>query len=162
MKRHSLCLILALLSTACGDTEADVGYVRLKNDFDNPAMERRPPWTICKSSFQGVELGAVTIGSTGDEKEVPAGIDYVLMVAAWNDPTCSPASALPLASKSEEEVVTGQHRTIAIHVANHQGPCPPEGVQPIPEAQYERIRALWPEFGFKPYAERTQNSQCAK
>jgi hypothetical protein len=38
---------------------------------------------------------------------------------------------------------------------------PPEGVAPIPQAQYDRIRELWPELGFKPYAERTENTQCS-
>jgi hypothetical protein len=44
---------------------------------------------------------------------------------------------------------------------NHQGPCPPEGVAPIPEAQYERIRELWPDYGFTAYEDRKQNTQCA-
>jgi hypothetical protein len=47
-----------------------------------------------------------------------------------------------------------------MNMANHQGPCPPEGVAPIPEAVYDRIIALWPEFNFLPYAQRTQNTEC--
>ncbi len=83
------------------------------------------------------------------------------MVAAWGDPTCSSAKSLPIASKNKEEVVGGQTRTIAIGMSNHQGPCPPEGVAPIPEELYNRILQLWPEYGFKPYADRAQNIQCA-
>jgi MoxR-like ATPase len=82
------------------------------------------------------------------------------MVAAWDDPSCALENCLPIASKNEEEVVDGQRRTIVIGLPNHQGPCPPEGVPPIPEAQYERIRALWPSYGFEPYADRAQNPQC--
>ena len=55
---------------------------------------------------------------------------------------------------------SGQHETITMEMANHQGPCPPEGVAPIPEAVYDRIIALWPEFNFQPYATRAQNTEC--
>lgn len=82
------------------------------------------------------------------------------MVAAWDDTSGNPAYCLPLASKVEEEVVAGQTRTIVIQMTNHQGPCPPEGVQPMPEVLYERIRQLWPQYNFKPYNQRTQNPQC--
>jgi hypothetical protein len=83
------------------------------------------------------------------------------MVAAWNDPACDPAHSLPIATKTKEEVVGGQSRTIAVGITNHQGACPPEGVPPIPQEQYDRIVQLWPEYGFKPYAARWQNAQCA-
>jgi hypothetical protein len=81
-------------------------------------------------------------------------------VAAWDDPTCAPENCLPIASKNEEEVVAGQSRTIAINMPNHQGPCPPEGVPPIPEDQYNRILALWPKYAFKPYEQRAENTEC--
>jgi len=90
----------------------------------------------------------------------PMSLDNVLLVAAWDDASCSPENSLPLASKNEEEIVSGQTRTIALNMANHQGPCPPQGVAPIPEAQYTRILALWPSYNFKPYAERTENTEC--
>lgn len=156
-------LVLALLAgmlSACGGEDEGSALVKIKNDFNNPEMTFQPPWTICKSSYLGVEFGKLGTGETSAEQEVTPGLDYVLMVAAWDDPTCSPDNALPIASKNEEEVVDGQSRTISINLANHQGACPPEGVAPIPEAQYNRILALWPEFNFKPYAERTQNTQC--
>jgi hypothetical protein len=157
-------LSVALLAgslPACSSAKNEANaLVKLKNDFDNPAMAAKPPWTICKSSYLGVDFGKLAIGETSAEKQVAPGLDYVLMVAAWNDPTCAPENTLPIASKNEEEVVDGQARTVAINLANHQGACPPEGVPPIPEAQYNRILSLWPEFNFKPYADRTQNTQC--
>jgi len=155
----ALGVALASLLAACGG-DAGKAHVSIKNDFNNPQMSFQPPWTICRSSYLGVDFGQIAIGETSAEKQVTPGLDYVLMVAAWNDPTCSPAHALPIATANEEEVVDGQTRTIAINLANHQGACPPEGVAPIPEAQYNRILQLWPEFNFQPYANRTQNTQC--
>jgi len=155
-------LVIALFVgtlSACGDEEG-TALVKIKNDFNNPEASFQPPWTICKSSYLGVEFGKLGVGETSQEHELTPGLDYVLMVAAWNDPTCSPENALPIASKNEEEVVDGQSRTVSIGVANHQGACPPEGVAPIPEAQYNRILQLWPEFNFRPYAERRQNAEC--
>jgi hypothetical protein len=35
-------------------------------------------------------------------------------------------------------------------------------VQPIPREQYERILALWPDYNFKPYDQRTENTQCTE
>lgn len=139
---------------------AKTAFVSIKNDFDNPLNAFNPPWTICTASYLGTPFDTIAIGATSPEKQVAPGLDNVIMVAAWNDPTCSPAHALPIASKNEEEVVGGQHRTIATNLQNHQGPCPPIGVAPIPQALYDRITALWPEYGFKPYAGRTQNTQC--
>jgi hypothetical protein len=159
----AMTLVAALGATAlpsCGTDDAGSAMVRLKNDFDTPEMPANPPWTVCASAYGGVEFGKLALGATSDEHEVPAGLDYVLMVAAWDDPDCNPAHCLPIASKNEEEVVDGQTRTIAINMPNHQGPCPPEGVAPIPQAQYDRILALWPSYGFRPYAERTDNPQC--
>jgi hypothetical protein len=150
---------LVLAAAGCGD-DPSVAYVAVQNDFNNPSMQFQPPWTICEAAYGGVVFGKIDIGTTSAEQQVPPGLDYVLMVAAWDDPTCDPVHALPIASRNEEEVVPGQHRTVAINLANHQGPCPPEGVAPIPEAQYERVRALWPEYGFRPYADRAQNPQC--
>jgi hypothetical protein len=151
--------LVSLVGLGCDDEE-DVAYVAIHNYFDNPDNSFNPPWTICESSYLGVEFGAIDIGATTAELEVTPGLDYVLMVAAWDDPTCDPANALPIASKVEEEVVSGQHRTITVEMTNHQGPCPPEGTRPIPEEQYEQIRALWPSYGFQPYADRALNTQC--
>jgi hypothetical protein len=160
MTRMALCAaVLAGWAAACTEEEG-TALVTLHDDFDNPEMSFQPPWTICESSYLGVEFGKIGIGELSAEQEVVPGLDYVLMVAAWDDPDCNPEHCLPIASKNEEEVVDGQSRTIAINLPNHQGPCPPEGVQPIPEDLYDRILELWPEYGFKPYAERTENPQC--
>lgn len=141
--------------------EEDAGAtVRIKNDFNNASMDRKPPWTIAKCSYQGVEFGKILLGDSSDAKEVEPGLDYVLMVACWADTACSTQNCLPIASKVEEEIVAGQTRTIALNAPNHQGPCPPEGVEPIPEDLYNRILTLYPEYQFKPYAERAQNPQC--
>jgi hypothetical protein len=157
----ALTLTVAFALAGCGSSDdASPALVKIQNDFNNPQMSFQPPWTICRSSYLGVDFGKIGIGETSAEKQVTPGLDYVLMVAAWDDPSCAPATSLPIASMNEEEVVDGQSRTISINLANHQGSCPPEGVEPIPETQYDRILQLWPEFGFKPYAERTQNTEC--
>jgi hypothetical protein len=149
---------------ACSDDElagnGETATVSLHNDFDNTEFDRQPPWTICEASFRGTEFGMIGIGDTSEEQPVEAGLDHVLLVAAWADPGCAIENALPVASRYEEEVVPGQTRVISINVPNHQGPCPPEGVQPIPEDLYNRILARWPEYDFLPYAERTENPQC--
>ena len=155
--------LLIASSSLCGcGSDAGSATVQLKNDFNNAAMAAKPPWTICRSSYLGVDFGKLPLDATSAAKTVAPGLDYVLMVGAFGDPDCNAASLLPLASKNEEETVNGQTRTVAINVANHQGPCPPEGVPPIPELTYERIRALWPDAGFRPYAERLQNPACVK
>lgn len=151
----------SLLCNATGPEKNERGTVRIKNYFNNPDNAFNPPWTIMQSSFRGVPFGKIPIGDTTEAKTVEPGLDYVLMVASWNDTSGDPAHCLPIASKIKEEVVEGQTRTIVIQLTNHQGPCPPEGVQPIPEAQYEQIRQLWPEYNFKPYADRANNLQCA-
>ena len=158
----SMLLLLSFVAVTLAACSDDLGtaHVMIKNDFDNPEMTYQPPWTICESSYLGVEFGKLGTGETSALQTVTPGLDYVLMVAAWDDPTCAPENCLPIASKNEEEVVDGQSRTIAINLSNHQGACPPEGVAPIPEEQYDRILALWPEYGFQPYASRTQNTQC--
>ena len=74
----------------------------------------------------------IGLGQTSTQKEVTPGLDHVLLVAAYGDATCAAENCLPIASKNEEEVVSGQQRTIALNMPNHQGPCPPEGVAPIP------------------------------
>ena len=159
--RVRLAAVLGLvLALSCEGEDEATGRVSVKNDFNNPEMAYQPPWTICEASYAGVEFGRIELGATSAEHEVPAGLDYVLMVAAWDDPTCAPENCLPIASKNEEEVVDGQTRTIALNMPNHQGPCPPEGVAPIPQAQYDRILALWPDYGFLPYDRRTENTQC--
>jgi hypothetical protein len=150
------------LSLGCADSDdnAAAAKVQLKNDFNNAEMAYQPPWTICQSSYLGVSFGTIALGATSVTKDVKPGLDYVLMVAAWNDPACNPDNALPLASKNEEEVVDGLSRTIALNMTNHQGPCPPEGTAPIPEETYNRILSLWPDYGFLPYASRAENQQC--
>lgn len=157
-----LACLVAVSVLSCGDSGDDSAsaYVSIKNDFNNESMSYKPPWTICECSYMGVDFGKILLGETSAEKAAAPGLDYVLMVAAWNDPDCNPDNCLPIASKNEEEVVADQHRTIALNMPNHQGPCPPEGVQPIPEEQYNRILALWPQYNFKPYAERTENTEC--
>jgi hypothetical protein len=146
----------------CGEDgeKVEKAQVRLHNDFNNPSMARQPPWTICQASYLGASFGRIPWGEQSGVQEVEPGLDFVLIVAAWDDPDCNPENCLPLASKNEEEVVEGQERTIALNLPNHQGPCPPEGVQPVPEAQYNRILQLWPQYNFKPYAQRTENPQC--
>jgi hypothetical protein len=154
--------VVASVAACSSDDGSGVAHVRLQNDFNDPEVAAfQPPWTICKSSYQGAEFGKIELGKTSDAHDVPAGLDVVLMVAAWDDPTCDPAHSLPIATKSKEEVVSGQTRTIAIAMTNHQGPCPPEGVPPIPEEQYNRILKLWPQYNFKAYADRALNAQCA-
>ncbi|MFW5739061.1 MAG: hypothetical protein ACOC1F_01710 [Myxococcota bacterium] len=146
---------------ACSDDAEETGSttVAIENDFDNDEFDRKPPWTICEAHYGGADFGKVEIGQRSESKPVTPGIGYVYMVAAWNDPTCAKEHALPIASRNEEEVVEGQSRTIFINLPNHQGPCPPEGVQPIPQELYDRILELWPEYGFLPYDQRTDNTQ---
>lgn len=153
-------LAVAWGATSCNGDGADPSFVQIHNDFDNPEMSLQPPWTICKASYRGVEFDKIEIGQTSAALEVGSGLDYVLMVAAWDDPECNPDHCLPIASRNEEEVVEGQTRVIAINLANHQGPCPPVGVEPIPEDLYNRILELWPEYNFRPYDQRTENPQC--
>lgn len=159
-----ICLASALfLVLGCAENDNDdaaVAKVRIKNDFNNAEMAYQPPWTICQASYLGASFGSIALGEKSEIKGVKPGLDYVLMVAAWADPDCNAENALPIASKNEEEVVDGQSRTIAINMANHQGPCPPEGVAPIPEETYNRILELWPDYGFLAYADRTNNTQC--
>jgi hypothetical protein len=153
-------LMVGSLVAGCGGENEATATVRIHNDFNNPEMAFQPPWTICESSYMGVDFGKISLDASTTELEVPAGLDYVLMVAAWDDPDCNPENCLPIASKNEEETVDGQTRTISINLPNHQGPCPPQGVSPIPEELYNRILDLWPEYNFKPYAQRTENPEC--
>jgi len=156
-----LIAIAAIMSCNTTDPqEKQTATVRIKNYFNNPDNAFNPPWTIMKCSYRGVQFGKIGIGDSSEAKQVEPGLDYVLMVAAWADTSGADTNCLPIASRIEEEVVDGQTRTIVIQLSNHQGPCPPLGVQPIPEAQYEQIRQLWPEYNFKPYADRAQNPQC--
>ena len=145
-----------------GPEETKMANVSIKNDFNNASMDRKPPWIIAQCSYRGVEFGKILHGDSSEVKEVEPGLDYVLMVACWDDTACSTHNCLPIASKVEEEVVAGQTRTIALNAPNHQGPCPPTGVEPISETLYNRVLELWPEYGFKLYGERTQNPECVK
>jgi hypothetical protein len=156
----SLILILVAAVGCSPEEEEEQATVRLKNDFNNPEMDFQPPWTICDSAYRDVEFGKLRSGETSNPKKVFPGLDYVLMVAAWDDASCGPEHCLPIASKNEEEAMEGQTRTIAINLPNHQCACPPEGVPPIPKAQYNRILERWPEYDFTPYPERTHNAQC--
>ena len=162
--QRAVALIPVLLVIGCGDgggdDETDNATVSLRNDFENPEFDRMPPWTICEAHYGGAEFGTIGLGETSEPQEVSPGLDYVYMVAAWDDPSCTPENCLPIASRQEEEVVPGRTRTIAINVANHQGPGPPENVEPIPQTLYERILELWPEYGFLPYEQRTENPEC--
>lgn len=156
-----LSAVIAVTAVSCGTNDPkEPATVMIKNNFNDTNEARRPPWTICKCSYRGVEFGKILLGDTSAAHEVEAGLDYVLMVAAWDDTACSTSNCLPIASKIEEEVVEGQTRTISIQASNHQGPCPPTGIEPIPENPYNRILALWPEYNFEPYATRTLNPQC--
>jgi len=152
---------LLFLCAGCGGLdEEEPAHASIKNDFNNPEMPRKPPWTICRSSYLGADFGRIDLGATSLEVEVRAGLDHVLMAAAYEDPTCAVENMLPIASKNEEEILPGQHRTIFINMPNHQGPCPPEGVAPVPQVLYDRMLALWPDLGFLPYAQRTNNPEC--
>lgn len=160
MKVAVLGTLIVVMSAGCGGEGDGTALVQIKNDFDNPAIDVQPPWTICRSSYLGVAFGTIGIGETSETREVVPGLDHVLMVGAWDDPTCAPERCLPLASRNEEEVVDGQTRIVSINMPNHQGPCPPEGVQPVSRELYERILQLWPEYDFKPYDQRLENPKC--
>lgn len=165
MKRGQLLTIvyaLSIIINACGGEEPDTAIVSIKNDFNNPQIEKKPPWTICHAWYNGTFFEKIEIGQTSEEQEVTAGLEYVYMIAAWDDPACAIENSLPVASKQESETVPEQTLTIAINVPNHQGPCPPEGVQPISEVLYNKILELWPEYNFKPYVQRTENPQCVE
>jgi hypothetical protein len=150
--------VVAFVAQALGcGGDGGSATVSIRNDFGT-----MPPWTICHANYLDVEFGTIALGATSDPQMVQPGLDYVLMVAAWDDPTCAPRNCLPIATRTEEEVVDGQTRTVTVAMGNHQGPCPPEGVPPIPQAQYDRILQLYPEYGFKSYADRVQNPQCAQ
>jgi hypothetical protein len=156
-----LAVAFMLTTVGCGGVEDKTpAFASIKNDFNNPEMPKKPQWTICRSSYLGADFGNIALDATSPELEVEAGLAHVLMVAAWEDPTCTLENMLPIASKNEEEILPGQHRTISINMANHQGPCPPEGVAPLPQVLYDRILSLWPDLGFLPYDQRTLNPQC--
>ncbi|HJL42046.1 MAG TPA: hypothetical protein RMG48_12155 [Myxococcales bacterium LLY-WYZ-16_1] len=152
-------LFVAVSQLACGGEDAAVASIR--NGFDDPSADRQPPWTFCETRYNGVDFGRIAFGAESEAREVQPGFDFVLMVASFGDPGCPMATVLPLASRVREETVAGQRRTITIDLPNHQGPCPPMGIQPLPEETYERIRSLWPEFEFEPYASRADNGGCA-
>jgi hypothetical protein len=156
--------ILLLSCTSNGPQQQTTSTVRIKNDFNNDSLfqltGRKPPWTIARCNYRGVEFGKIHLGETSDAQEVEPGLDYVLIVGCYDDTSCSTQNCLPIASKIEEEVVPGQTRTIALNFPNHWGPCPPLGVDSIPSILYNRIRDLYPEFGFMPDSLRRHNLQC--
>ena len=161
----ALCALLGIggtVVTGCDSDEAsDIGYVALHNDFNNAELERQPPWTICEAWYNDTYFsGPILLGDTSEEQSVNAGLGYVYMILAWNDPTCALENCLPVASKNEEETVSGQRHVIHLNAPNHQGPCPPEGVAPISEDRYNKILELWPDYTFKSYADRTENPPC--
>ena len=156
-----LAAFLLLTGLGCGGADdPEIAYASIKNDFNNPEMPKKPQWTICRSSYLGVDFGHIDLDAQSPELRVPPGLDNVLMIAAWEDPSCALEHLLPIASKNEEEILPGQHRTLYINMPNHQGPCPPEGVQPIPQTLYDRMLAMWPDLGFLPYDQRTLNPEC--
>ena len=164
MHKSSLVLFfcsLVAISTGCSSSKTGTATVTIENDFNDPEVAYSPPWTLCDVSYLGTQFGQINLGQTSAAKTVTPGNDYVLIVAAWNDPTCSQANLVPIASEAMEEVVSGQTLTIVMEMNNHQGPCPPEGVAPIPEAQYDRILQIWPQFNFPTYANRMQLPLCA-
>jgi len=159
----SALLIAGAVAISCNTTdpqEKQTATVRIKNDFNNAAFDRKPPWSIARCNYRGVEFGKILIGDSSETKEVKAGLDYVLMVGCYNDTACSTQNCLPIASKIEEEVVPGQTRTISLTYPNHWGPCPPLGVDSIPPVLYNKIRDMYPEFGFMPDSLRRLNPQC--
>jgi len=143
MTKHRLALTILGLAFAagCGVTTAVRPGPASRTTSTTRPWRTKPPWTICRSSYMGVDFGTIAIGDTSPEKQVKAGLDYVMLVGAWSDPTCSPATSLPLATSTEQEIVPGQHETIAMNMATHQGPCPPEGVAPSPR-QFTIV--FWP------------------
>ena len=156
---RTLPLLCALQLLGAGGDDEAFATVTLENDFDDPDFPM-PPWTICEAHYGGTYYDeALSPGDVGTAQPVDPGLDYVYMVASFGDPSCE--SPAPLATRMEEETLPGQTRTIAISVPNHQGPCPPMGVPPIPEAQYERVRELFPEYDFPPYAERLSLPLCS-
>ena len=66
MTKHCLLLaVLGLASTAgCGNDDNGPAFASIKNDFNNAAMAYQPPWTICRSSYMGVDFGTIAIGDT--------------------------------------------------------------------------------------------------
>ena len=154
-------MMYLLGAMGCGEVDEEVpATVTIVNDFDNPEAAAQPPWTLCQVRYLGQDFGTIGLGEQSEPMEVEPGLGYVLMIASFGDPSCPEETALPLASRGEEEVVPGQARTITIGLPSHAGPCPPEGVPPMDEAAYEQIRQAWPDQGFEPYERRTENAGC--
>jgi hypothetical protein len=156
--RHALALSF-LLGCAPAD---DPALVTLVNAFDDPDAPRQPPWTICEAAYLDARFdAALAPGEASDPTEVEAGLGPVYMVASFGDPACPEANLSPLVSAVEEETLPGQERDLTIALANHRGPCPPEGVEPMSEAAWDAVRERWPELDFPAFADRDTIALCA-
>lgn len=143
---------------------SEPAVVTLINDFNNPDAARQPPWILCDASYNGTDLALdppLAGGEASEPVEVEPGLARVLMVASWGDAACTPDTTLPLVTAVEEETLPGQTRDILVGLPNHRGPCPPEGIEPMAEADYDAVLAAFPDYGFEPYATREANPQCA-
>ena len=169
--RSALLLATSLIAlgplSACGDTEADddapeTAVVTLENAFQN-AEGMGPKWTICEAWYNGTRFEtALAPGESTEPTEVEPGLSWVLMTAAWDDPTCADeATQVILSTAQQEETVPGQARTIQLTAPNHRGPCPPEGVPPITEAAWNEALEVFADYDFPPYADRATIAGCA-
>ena len=109
MTKHCLALTILGLAFAagCGSDDSGAAFASIKNDFNNPAMAYQPPWTICQSSYLGVDFGTIAIGDTSPEKQVTAGLDYVLLVGAWSDRPAAPQLPCPWRARARKRSFRG-------------------------------------------------------
>lgn len=156
-------LMIGFAGGCSGSNHDDVttATVRLRNDLAVPDAAPQV-WTVCRSSFLGVDFGTIDARGNSPPRTVEPGLDYVLTIAALNDPQCDATNALPLASVRQEGVVDGQSRTIAINAGGYQSPCASGTTGPMAKPAYDRIVALWPEYGFLPYDRLGENAACLK
>jgi len=129
-----LTLMAPLVLAGCGKSDDEASaLVKIQND-STTGDELPAAWTICRSSYLGINFGTIGIGETSAEQPVTPGLDFVLMVAAWDDPSCVAATSLPIASTDEEEVVDGQSGPSRSTLPTTRV-VPARGRRPIPEAQ---------------------------